>query len=361
VTLAPAGFGRFSNDLLVGNTGDGHINAFDPRTGLFLGDLKDGRGQPLTIENLWALRFGNGNGAGSADTLYFTGGIGNEQHGLFGEIQTDAAAKAGGPDTASPGEVYGGGGKKKPPAPGGSVDNYPLPPATGPAARGDIMLQPGTLPLLVPLRDAPRSTIPALLAVTEGPRASATAAPLDALAAPAGSGSAAATPASAPGSLPGPGLVASGSEASGMDALTPDRPGALDILLSLNTPPDRTNPTAVAKRTRSGSENPTLDTVLTRVDDEGPDASATPFALAAADSLVPTAAWESWVPLDRAAAPAARFIPTQKGNVHDRFSRTSYSLAALLVAGGVFLTWGIGYVAGPVIRKNLPPRSQHTS
>ncbi|MDB5337400.1 MAG: hypothetical protein JWN70_3019, partial [Planctomycetaceae bacterium] len=83
---APDDFGRFSNDLLVGNFGDGTVNAFDPDTGDFLGQVTDVSGQPLTIDGLWAIKFGNGGAGGDTDDIYFTSGPGDEQHGLFGEL-----------------------------------------------------------------------------------------------------------------------------------------------------------------------------------------------------------------------------------------------------------------------------------
>jgi uncharacterized protein (TIGR03118 family) len=86
LVLAPAGFGRFSGDLLVGNFGDGRINAYDPRTGAFGGRLRHEDGSPIEIEGLWALRFGNGV-TGDPTTLLFTAGIDDEAHGLFGAIQ----------------------------------------------------------------------------------------------------------------------------------------------------------------------------------------------------------------------------------------------------------------------------------
>lgn len=86
VTLAPAGFGQFSNDLLVGNFGNGQINAFDPKTGQFLGTLTLPNGQPFVEDHLWTLTFGNGTST-SANTLYFTAGINNEKDGLFGSLQ----------------------------------------------------------------------------------------------------------------------------------------------------------------------------------------------------------------------------------------------------------------------------------
>jgi uncharacterized protein (TIGR03118 family) len=87
LALTPANFGKFSNDLLVGNFGDGRINAFDPNTGQTLGSLKNGRGVAIQIDGLWSLQFGNGFAAGETDELFFTAGIGDEAHGLFGKIQ----------------------------------------------------------------------------------------------------------------------------------------------------------------------------------------------------------------------------------------------------------------------------------
>jgi uncharacterized protein (TIGR03118 family) len=83
---APAGFGRFGGALLVGNFGNGRINAYDPDTGEFLGRLRHEDGSPIEIEGLWALRFGNGV-TGNPTTLLFTAGIDDEAHGLFGAIE----------------------------------------------------------------------------------------------------------------------------------------------------------------------------------------------------------------------------------------------------------------------------------
>ena len=87
LALAPQGFGRFSGDLLVGNFGDGRINAFDEHSGRFLGQLTDQAGQPITIDGLWAIAFGNGAQAGGLNELFFTSGPNHEQNGLFGKIQ----------------------------------------------------------------------------------------------------------------------------------------------------------------------------------------------------------------------------------------------------------------------------------
>jgi uncharacterized protein (TIGR03118 family) len=86
IALAPADFGKLSNELLVGQFGSGEIATFDLKHGNFHGLLRGAQGQPLTIEGLWALSFGNGSAAGPTNTLFFTAGIDDEQHGLFGTI-----------------------------------------------------------------------------------------------------------------------------------------------------------------------------------------------------------------------------------------------------------------------------------
>jgi len=98
IALAPAGFGRFGNDLLVGNFGDGKINAFDPGSGKLLGSLNDQHGKTLTVEGLWGLAFGNGRITGDPNTLFFTAGVGGEKHGLLGSLQP-----MGGPGAATSG------------------------------------------------------------------------------------------------------------------------------------------------------------------------------------------------------------------------------------------------------------------
>jgi len=85
IAQAPANFGRFGGDILVGNFGDGRINAFTT-SGSFVGALRDERGRPVAIDGLWALSFGNGVSAGDANSLYFTAGPDDETHGLFGKL-----------------------------------------------------------------------------------------------------------------------------------------------------------------------------------------------------------------------------------------------------------------------------------
>jgi uncharacterized protein (TIGR03118 family) len=92
LALAPASFGRFGGDLLVGNFGDGQITAFERKSdGTFAprGQLRSASGGVLTIDGLWALQFGKGALAnnGPTDTLFFTAGPDDESHGLFGTIR----------------------------------------------------------------------------------------------------------------------------------------------------------------------------------------------------------------------------------------------------------------------------------
>jgi uncharacterized protein (TIGR03118 family) len=86
IALAPAGFGGFAGALLVGNFGDGRINAFNPTTGAWLGTINDANGNPFAVEGLWALAFGNGGNGGETHTLYFTAGLNAEADGLFGSL-----------------------------------------------------------------------------------------------------------------------------------------------------------------------------------------------------------------------------------------------------------------------------------
>jgi len=90
LALAPDGFGHFSDHLLVGNFGDGHVNAFDLNSGKADGALLDEDGNPIFNGGLWALDFGNGNASGPKTTLFFTAGVGGEAHGLFGALKLDS-------------------------------------------------------------------------------------------------------------------------------------------------------------------------------------------------------------------------------------------------------------------------------
>jgi uncharacterized protein (TIGR03118 family) len=85
LALAPLSFGQFAGDLLVGNFGDGRINVFDS-SNTFLGQLLGAGGIPLEIDGLWGLIPGNGGSAGNPQSIYFSAGPGDEEHGLFGVL-----------------------------------------------------------------------------------------------------------------------------------------------------------------------------------------------------------------------------------------------------------------------------------
>lgn len=94
LALAPAGFGVFGGDLLVGNfsTVASEINAFDPNTGAFAGTITVDPGAGNTPGGLWGLIFGNGGSGGPANTLFFSDGLDSETHGLFAALTPAATA-----------------------------------------------------------------------------------------------------------------------------------------------------------------------------------------------------------------------------------------------------------------------------
>ena len=95
LALAPASFGRYRGDLLVANFGDGHVNAFrrSGRGWAYDGALAASGGQPLVLNGVWGIAFGNGGLAGAKSTLFFSSGPHAWQgatevsvHGLFGSV-----------------------------------------------------------------------------------------------------------------------------------------------------------------------------------------------------------------------------------------------------------------------------------
>ena len=117
MAVAPATFGAFGGTLLVGNFGDGTINAFSLTTGKQMGTLNDLKGNPIAVPGLWSLNFGSGARNEDPGTLYFTAGIGGgpkndplESHGLLGSIQaapsfstsTISSGAAGAPGVIAP-------------------------------------------------------------------------------------------------------------------------------------------------------------------------------------------------------------------------------------------------------------------
>jgi uncharacterized protein (TIGR03118 family) len=95
LAIAPSSFGAFAGDLLVGNFGDGRINAYNLSSNSFDGPLTGAGGAPLAIDGLWALQLGNDAAAGSSQALYFTAGPDGESHGLFGVITGDGSGASG--------------------------------------------------------------------------------------------------------------------------------------------------------------------------------------------------------------------------------------------------------------------------
>jgi hypothetical protein len=95
MTIAPPGFAGISAPgtdpvLLVGNFGNGRVDAFDATNGSDLGQLTDPDGEPIQIDGLWGLKVGNNQAGGAGNTVYFTAGPFDESHGLFGSLTTAA-------------------------------------------------------------------------------------------------------------------------------------------------------------------------------------------------------------------------------------------------------------------------------
>ncbi len=91
MAIAPANFGTYSNRLLVGNFGDGRINAYDVKTGSFIGQLRGTNGAVLQIDGLWGISFGNGIKNQPTNSLFSAAGPNDENDGLFGRLEAVAA------------------------------------------------------------------------------------------------------------------------------------------------------------------------------------------------------------------------------------------------------------------------------
>jgi len=83
MVIAPASFGDFAGDLLIGNFGDGRIHAFDPHSGRPVGTLSTAKHHPIVIDGLWGLIVGD-QAAGGTDSVWFSAGPDGEAHGLLG-------------------------------------------------------------------------------------------------------------------------------------------------------------------------------------------------------------------------------------------------------------------------------------
>jgi uncharacterized protein (TIGR03118 family) len=97
IAMAPGSFGPMSGALLIGNFGDGAINAYDPTTGVSMGALMQPGGQPVLISGLWGIAFGNGIDNQPANTLFFSAGVNAEADGVYGRIDFGASTASAGP------------------------------------------------------------------------------------------------------------------------------------------------------------------------------------------------------------------------------------------------------------------------
>jgi uncharacterized protein (TIGR03118 family) len=94
LALAPKDFGTLSGALLVGNFGDGKINAFDPAKGTFWATVTDPMGHPFAMPGLWGIAFGNDHSSQPHNTLFFAAGVNDEQDGVYGRIDLGATPPA---------------------------------------------------------------------------------------------------------------------------------------------------------------------------------------------------------------------------------------------------------------------------
>jgi hypothetical protein len=334
---APRGFGEFSGAILVGNFGDGHVNAYDPATGRYLGAFTDAHGQPVAIPNLWALEFGNGTSSGDAHTLYFTAGIGGEQHGLLGELLSLQDPPPAGP--------FPSGGVDLSP---GTGNDYPLPPATGPGPRGG---SPPALPVLFPLRDAGGGTA--------GFGTSGLMIAPDALARASGAG----RPSFGPGQGPeaSGGTLASASPADGRTAGA-GRPGAVDILLGLSGPSDGAVRVSVASVSAHDSDaavaapapgtetGPQVASAVGGNNGWSAETSPAPVEVQSVGLFRDAPASPSVGEADDVVAepPASAATPDdseQRSGGRTPSGRAPYPVTALLVFASACVTWAIGQTA----------------
>jgi uncharacterized protein (TIGR03118 family) len=87
LAFAPHNFGTLSGMLLVSNFGDGTIAAYNPNTRQFIDYMRDSEGNPIKIEKIWGILFGNGVSLGDSNALYFAAGPNDERDGLFGSLR----------------------------------------------------------------------------------------------------------------------------------------------------------------------------------------------------------------------------------------------------------------------------------
>jgi uncharacterized protein (TIGR03118 family) len=103
VAIAPLTFGAYGGAVLVGNSGDGLIHAFDPKTGALLGTLQDQNGTDIQLPGLHALKLGNGGDAGDQSAIYFSAGPAGQTTGQFGIILANPVITGNVVNAATPG------------------------------------------------------------------------------------------------------------------------------------------------------------------------------------------------------------------------------------------------------------------
>jgi uncharacterized protein (TIGR03118 family) len=167
IVQAPANFGAFGNDLLIGNVeGAGHINAFDPVTGTYLGQLQHPDGTPVAIAGLWDLTFGTGTPAsGKTNQLFFDAGPNAPNlagNGLFGRIVAAGQGDEGGGAEAGAAALAGLALNFGPAGGGVPSSQSAAPPASGPGGGPALplaALTPAPPPAAAPApSDQPMST-----------------------------------------------------------------------------------------------------------------------------------------------------------------------------------------------------------
>ncbi len=306
LALVPGDFGDFRGALLVGNSGDGRINAFDPGTGRFLGQLEDPAGQPLTIDHLWGLDFGNV-APGGNERLYFSAGTAEPPRAVLGMLRV-APTAAGGPTSA-----------------GGSGGTGSTAAVTAP-----VNATPAPAPLLFLLREPSPNGTPAL-SVLSGPRSDVPARPGTALRAP----------------TPSPAAF-SPSDRAALDSGTaslPNRPTALDTVRALPTGPD------IAEQILAATAPPFEEASA----EGGPNANRAPADFFAGDTWLAVIGPDRADPVaidgDRPPQSPTADDPPAVPNVDppDRqhcagrphLLGGSFFVASLLISGGVFLSWEI--------------------
>ncbi len=87
LAIAPKNFGALSGMVLVSNFGDGTIAAYNPQTRQFVDLMRGPKGEPIKIDKIWGILFGNGMSLGDSNALYFTAGPNDERDGLFGSLR----------------------------------------------------------------------------------------------------------------------------------------------------------------------------------------------------------------------------------------------------------------------------------